>query len=140
MESIGWIVLLLAQLAIVIVVIGWFYQRTSNEEAFVRTGIGGRQVVIEAELLVVPYYHEVSRVNMAMLRLDVDQRDETSLMTQDRLRVDIDAEFYVSVLPEEEAITRAAQTLGRRTFQRGELSALFEGKRGSTRCGRLPPW
>lgn len=127
MEAIGWIILILALLAIVIVVIGWFYQRASNEVALVRTGIGGRHVVIEGGLPVVPYFHEVNRVNMATLRLDVDQRGETSLITQDRLRVDVRAEFYVSVLPEEEAITRAAQTLGKRTFQRDELSALFDG-------------
>ena len=127
METIGWIILLLALLAIVVVVIAWFYQRASNEVALVRTGVGGRRVVIEGGLLAVPYFHDVGRVNMATLRLDADQRGESSLITQDRLRVDVGAEFYVSVLPEPEAIARAAQTLGGRTFQRDELRNLFDG-------------
>ncbi len=127
METVGWIVLILALLAIAIAILGWFYKRASNDVALVRTGLGGRRVVIEGGVLVVPYFHEVSRVNMATLRLDIDQRGDTSLITQDRLRVDVGAEFHVSVVPETEAIARAAQTLGKRTFRQEDLRDLFDG-------------
>ena len=95
--------------------------------AWSRTGIGGRRVVIDGGVLAIPYFHEISRVNMATLRLDVDRRGDASLITQDRLRVDVGAEFYVSVISEHEAISRAAQTLGKRTFQRDELRSLIDG-------------
>ncbi|MDC1274729.1 SPFH domain-containing protein, partial [Planktomarina temperata] len=49
------------------------------------------------------------------------------MITQDRLRVDVGAEFYVSLSPNADAITRAAQTLGKRTFQRDELRNLIDG-------------
>lgn len=127
MGALGWIILLLVILAIAIVLVALFYERATNEVALVRTGAGGRRVVIDGGVLAVPYFHEISRVNMSTLRLDVSRNGDASLITQDRLRVDVGAEFYVSVTPESEAITRAAQTLGRRTFQRDELRALVDG-------------
>ena len=128
MGPIGWIILVLVVLAVLAVVVAaWFFERATNEVSLVRTGAGGRRVVIDGGVLAVPYFHEITRVSMATLRLDVDRRGEASLITQDRLRVDVGAEFYVSVIPDADAITRAAQTLGRRTFQRDELSGLVDG-------------
>jgi len=43
------------------------------------------------------------------------------------MRVDVGAEFYASVMPEKGAIARAAQTLGRRTFQPDQLKSLIDG-------------
>ena len=127
MGVIGWIILFLVVLAIIIAVVAWFYERATNEVSLLRTGVGGRRVVIDGGVLAVPYFHEISRVNMQTLRLDVERRGESSLITQDRLRVDVGAEFYVSVIPETDAITRAAQTLGNRTFHREELRTLIDG-------------
>ena len=127
MGAIGWIILILVIVAAVIAVVAWFYERATSEVSLLRTGVGGRRVVIDGGVLAIPYFHEISRVNMQTLRLDVERRGEASLITQDRLRVDVGAEFYVSVIPEAEAITRAAQTLGKRTFQRDELRTLIDG-------------
>ncbi len=127
MSFLGWLILIVIILAIVVALVAWFYERATNEISLVRTGIGGRRVVIDGGVLSLPYFHEISHVNMATLRLDVDRSGEASLITQDRLRVDVGAEFYVSVIPDDEAITRAAQTLGKRTFQRDELRGLIDG-------------
>ncbi len=123
----GWIILIVVVFAIIIALAAWWYERATNEVSLLRTGVGGKRVVIDGGVLTVPYFHEISRVNMQTLRLDIDRRGESSLITQDRLRVDIGAEFYVSVSPNEEAITRAAQTLGKRTFHRDELRNLIDG-------------
>ncbi len=123
----GWIILIVVVFAVIIALAAWWYERATNEVSLLRTGVGGKRVVIDGGLLTVPYFHEISRVNMQTLRLDIDRRGESSLITQDRLRVDIGAEFYVSVSPNEEAITRAAQTLGKRTFNRDELRNLIDG-------------
>ena len=120
MGTVGWIILAVVVLGVVIALAAWWYKRATNEVALLRTGIGGRRVVIDGGVLAIPYFHEISPVNMQTLRLDVDRRGESSLITQDRLRVDVGAEFYVSVMPDAEAITRAAQTLGKRMFQRDE--------------------
>ncbi len=127
MNAIVWIILLLLILACAVALMAWFYQRATNEVALVRTGAGGRQVMIDGGVLAVPYFHEISRVNMQTLRLDVGRTGESALITSDRLRVDVGAEFYVSVTPTEDAITRAAQTLGNRTFKREELRELIDG-------------
>ncbi|MEM6636283.1 MAG: flotillin domain-containing protein [Pseudomonadota bacterium] len=127
MGALGWIILIIVIAAIVVALAAWFYERSTNEVALLRTGAGGRKVVVDGGVLAVPYFHEISRVNMQTLRLDVERRGEASLITQDRLRVDVGAEFYVSVIPDEAAITRAAQTLGKRTFQRDELRSLIDG-------------
>ncbi|MDG1431207.1 MAG: flotillin domain-containing protein [Paracoccaceae bacterium] len=127
MGLIGWIILVVIVLAIIIALAAWWYERGNNEVSLLRTGVGGRRVVIDGGVLAIPYFHEISRVNMQTLRLDVDRRGDSSLITQDRLRVDVGAEFYVSVVPDDQSITRAAQTLGKRTFQRDELRNLIDG-------------
>jgi len=127
MTMLGWIILILVAAAILIVLAAWFFVRESNEVALVRNGIGGRKVVIDGGVLALPFFHEISRVNMQTIRMDVSRTGESALITKDRMRIDVGAEFYVSVSPEEKAVTRAAQTLGRRTFQVDQLKSLFDG-------------
>jgi len=127
MNALGWIILLLVIAAALIALAAWFYQRATNEVALVRTGIGGRKVVIDGGTLAIPYFHEISRVNMQTIRMDVARTGDSALITKDRMRIDVGAEFYASVIPEADAITRAAQTLGRRTFQPDQLKSLIDG-------------
>jgi uncharacterized membrane protein YqiK len=78
--------------------------------------------------IVVPFLHEISKVNMKTLRLEVSRANEQSLITKDRMRVDVGVEFYVSVNATEDGISRAAQTLGDRTFHVDQLREMIEGK------------
>ncbi|WP_114965262.1 flotillin family protein [Alkalilacustris brevis] len=127
MSAVIWIIVAVIVLAGLVALFAWFYERATNEVSLVRTGIGGRRVVIDGGVLALPYFHEIARVNMQTLRLLVERRAEASIITKDRLRVDVGAEFYVSVAPEEAAIARAAQTLGRRSFQPDQLRELLDG-------------
>ncbi len=104
------------------------YRRASKEIAFVRTGVGGERVVMNGGALVLPVFHETMPVNMNTLVLPVVRRDAEALITLDRLRIDVKAEFYVRVKPDSEAIAMAAQTLGHRTMQPEMLKDLVEGK------------
>jgi len=104
------------------------YQRASKEISFVRTGLGGQLVVVNGGALVFPVLHETIPVNMNTLRLEVRRSQEQALITRDRMRVDVLAEFYVRVQPTAESIANAAQTLGRRTLQPQALKELVEGK------------
>ncbi|MEP0189521.1 MAG: flotillin domain-containing protein [Erythrobacter sp.] len=104
------------------------YRRASKEIAFVRTGIGGEKVVMNGGALVLPVFHETMPVNMNTLVLAVVRRDAEALITLDRLRIDVKAEFYVRVRPDADAIAMAAQTLGQRTMQPEMLKDLVEGK------------
>ncbi len=117
----------IAVLAIFIFLIK-LYRRASKEIAFVRTGVGGEKVVMNGGALVLPVFHETMPVNMNTLVLAVVRRDAEALITLDRLRIDVKAEFYVRVKPDAEAIAMAAQTLGMRTMQPEMLKDLVEGK------------
>jgi uncharacterized membrane protein YqiK len=127
MSALAWIIVILIVAAIIIALAASFYQRATNEVALVRTGLGGRRVVIDGGTLAIPFFHEINRVNMQTLRMDVARSGESSLITKDRLRVDVGAEFYASVTPNESAVTRAAQTLGKRVFQPDQLKSLIDG-------------
>ena len=127
MSVLAWIILIVVIAAVLIALAAWFYERATNEVALVKTGVGGRKVVIDGGTLAIPYFHEITRVNMQTIRMDVARSGESALITKDRLRVDVGAEFYASVVPEPEPITRAAQTLGRRVFQPDQLKALIDG-------------
>ena len=104
------------------------YRRASKEVAFVRTGVGGERVVMNGGALVLPVFHETMPVNMNTVVLPVVRRDAEALITLDRLRIDVKAEFYVRVRPDAGAIAMAAQTLGQRTMVPEALKDLVEGK------------
>jgi uncharacterized membrane protein YqiK len=127
MSALAWIIIILIAAAVIIALSASFYQRATNEVALVRTGLGGRRVVIDGGTLAIPFFHEINRVNMQTLRMDVARSGESSLITKDRLRVDVGAEFYASVTPNDDAVTRAAQTLGKRVFQPDQLKSLIDG-------------
>ncbi len=106
----------------------WLYLRSSKERAFVRTGLGGQKVVLNGGAFVLPIVHDVLPVNMNTLRLEVSRGRDKALITRDRMRVDVTAEFYVRVQATMDAIANAAQTLGQRTLQPESLKELLEGK------------
>ncbi|RYY82419.1 MAG: flotillin family protein, partial [Comamonadaceae bacterium] len=106
----------------------WLYLRSSKERAFVRTGLGGQRVVLDGGAFVLPIVHDVIPVNMNTLRLEVARGRDKALITKDRMRVDVVAEFYVRVAAVPEAVAAAAQTLGQRTLAPEQLKELVEGK------------
>ncbi|MBU3077834.1 flotillin family protein [Sphingomonas quercus] len=118
----------LIALIIIGVIMARLYKRASKEIAFVRTGFGGEKVVMNGGALVLPVLHETMPVNMNTVRLAVERRNGDALITLDRLRIDVRAEFYVRVRPDREALATAAQTLGQRTMHSEQLKELVEGK------------
>ena len=120
--------IILAALIIIGIIIARLYKRSSKEVSFVRTGFGGEKVILGGGAIVLPVLHEVIPVNMKTLRLEVKRAADQALITKDRMRVDVAAEFYVRVKPTAESIATAAQTLGQKTMQPNELKSLVEGK------------
>jgi uncharacterized membrane protein YqiK len=114
--------------AIVVWLLHWLYLRSSKERAFVRTGLGGQKVVVDGGAFVLPIVHDVIPVNMNTLRLEVSRGRDKALITKDRMRVDVIAEFYVRVAAQPDAVAAAAQTLGLRTMEPEQLKELVEGK------------
>lgn len=118
----------LATLLILGLILARLYRRASKEIGFVRTGLGGERVVMNGGALVLPVFHETMPVNMNTVRLAVERKNMDALITLDRLRIDVKAEFYVRVRPDAGAIATAAQTLGMRTMNPDALKELVEGK------------
>jgi uncharacterized membrane protein YqiK len=118
----------IALLLFILMVVARLYRRATKEISFVRTGFGGQKVIVNGGALVFPVLHEIIRVNMNTLKLDVQRARQQALITRDRMRVDVQAEFYVRVQPSEESIANAAQTLGAKTMEPEQLKELVEGK------------
>lgn len=121
-------IIIVVSLLVIGFVLMRLYTRASKEVSFVRTGMGGEKVILNGGAFVLPVLHEVIPVNMNTLRLEVRRADGEALITKDRMRVDVKAEFYVRVSPLKESIATAAQTLGMKTMTPGELKELVEGK------------
>lgn len=115
-------------LIIIGAILSKLYARASKEISFVRTGFRGQKVIKDGGALVLPILHEIIPVNMNTLRLEVQRANEGALITRDRMRVDVQAEFYVRVKPTADSIANAAQTLGKRTMDTKSLKELVEGK------------
>ncbi len=119
---------ILVALVVLGLILTRLYRRASKEVSFVRTGFGGEKVIMNGGAMVLPVLHEIIPVNMNTLRLEVRRAAEQALITKDRMRVDVMAEFYVRVKPSAESIATAAQTLGMKTMSPAELKELVEGK------------
>ncbi|MDO4250450.1 MAG: flotillin domain-containing protein [Moraxella sp.] len=120
--------MILVALVVLGLILTRLYRRASKEVSFVRTGFGGEKVIMNGGAMVLPVLHEIIPVNMNTLRLEVRRAAEQALITKDRMRVDVMAEFYVRVKPSAESIATAAQTLGMKTMSPAELKELVEGK------------
>lgn len=104
------------------------YKRSTREVSLVKTGAGGKKVIMDGGTLVIPVLHEITRINMMTTRLEVRRDGSSALITKDRMRVDVGVEFYVTVAGTVEGVSRAAQTLGSRTFDISALKDMIEGK------------
>lgn len=120
--------IVLIALVVVGIVFARLYHRATKETAFVRTGLGGQKVIMDGGAIVLPIFHETIPVNMNTLKLEVSRKNEHSLITLDRMRVDVAAAFFVRVKQLAESVSTAAQTLGRKTMAPDELKLLVEDK------------
>ena len=127
-EVLLWLIGIAIAIVILVYILRWLYRRSTKETAFVRTGFLGEKVVVNGGAFVIPVLHEIAPVNMNVMRIEVTRRDNGALITRNRMRVDIIAEFFVRVGASSGAVAAAAQTLGRRTLQEDGIRSLMEGK------------
>ncbi len=123
-----WLIVAAIVIAIAVYILRWLYRRSTKETAFVRTGFLGEKVVVNGGAFVIPVLHEITPVNMNVMRIEVRRENDNALITKNRMRVDVIAEFFVRVGSTREMVAAAAQTLGTRTLQPDGLRELLEGK------------
>ncbi|AKI03434.1 hypothetical protein IMCC20628_04768 (plasmid) [Hoeflea sp. IMCC20628] len=127
-DIIAIIILAAIVIAVCAYLLHWLYRRSTKDVSFVRTGFGGEKVVMGGGALVLPILHDLTEVNMNTLRLEVTRAREKSLITKDRMRVELTVEFYVRVAPNIEAVATAARSLGNRTMKADQLKDLIQGR------------
>ena len=123
-----WLIIALVVIVVGVYIVNWLYHRSSKEVSFVRTGFGGERVVIDGGAFVLPFIHDYTPVNMNVLPMQIIREKGDALITLDRMRIDVEADFYVRVQPTREAVSIAAATLGRRTLEPERLHSLLSGK------------
>lgn len=119
------LILLVALLASGMVLVR-LYKKSNPETALVRTGVGGLKVVTGGGVLVVPGLHDLLRVNMKTMTITVNGGE--GLITKDSRRVDAEAQFFIRVGSNAQAIAAAAQSLGQNTNDVAAIRSLLEGK------------
>lgn len=122
------LVVLIIAVAVLWAVLSKLYQRSTTERAFVRTGFMGQRVAISGGALVIPVLHEVTWVNMNTLRISLSHHNENALITLDRLRMNVDADFYVRVTADPVSVTAAARSLGIKTSSVDAMRELLEAR------------
>jgi flotillin len=127
-----WVVSIIV-LAIVILLGLWFlqkfYAKATLSSALVRTGFGGKKVVLHGGCIALPILHQVQRVMMGAVTFAAERKGRDGVLTGDQLRADVAMEFEFRVEGSEEAVATAAQALGRRVERGGD--AIEELLRGS---------
>jgi uncharacterized membrane protein YqiK len=127
-DIIAVIILAAIVIAVIAYLLHWLYRRSTKDVSFVRTGLGGEKVIMGGGAFILPIVHDVTEVSMNTLRLQVMRAREKALITKDRMRIELEVEFYVRVVPKAEEVATAARTLGRRTMEPEKLRELVQGR------------
>ena len=131
MVILGWVLAIavaVVVIAIAVLFLNRFYRKSTRDIALVRTGFGGQRILISGGCLALPFLHKVEEINMRTLRIEVRRAGDKSVITEDRMRVDVELEFYVRVIPTAEGIATAAQALGAKSFTVDGIRNLLEGR------------
>ncbi|RFC66598.1 MULTISPECIES: flotillin domain-containing protein [Mesorhizobium] len=127
-DVIAIVILITIVIAILVYLLHWLYRHSSKDQSFVRTGLGGERVVMGGGALIIPIVHDITRVNMNAIPVEIKRVGEQSLITKNKMRIDIVAEFFVRVIPSKEGVSIAARTLGERTQDPAALKEVVQGR------------
>ncbi|MEC4882485.1 MAG: flotillin family protein [Scytonema sp. PMC 1070.18] len=90
------------------------YVVTPNNEAFVRTGglfAKKKSVILYGGCIILPGFHQLTRVPLREISIDVERTGKLAVRTKDYLRADIRVTFYVCINASEEDVLTAAARL-----------------------------
>lgn len=92
------------------------YKITPNNEAFVRTGgffVKQKKVILYGGCAVWPGFHELTRVPLREISIDVERTGNLAVRTQDYLRANMRATFYVCINADKDDVLTAAARLSK---------------------------
>ena len=106
-----------------------FYKKCEAHQALLRTGCCGPRVVIGGGIWVVPYFHRLDSIDLAVKNISVEMKAERAVQTCDGIRSCLKAVFYVRVNDTVQDIQAVAQCLGHKTVADADtLADLFSPK------------
>jgi uncharacterized membrane protein YqiK len=105
-------------LVVLVLLSTWAYTRvyviTPTNEAFVKTGgvfQKRKTVILNGGCVVLPGFHELTRVPLREISIDVERTGKLAVRTKDYLRADMRVTFYVCISASEEDVLTAAARL-----------------------------
>ena len=103
------------------------YKKAPADAALVISGGKSKSVVFGGKI-VNPLTKATQLVSLNTMQLLVQRAGPDALITKDSLRVDIEAQFYVKIEPNEQDVLSAVASLGDKTLHPENVKALLEGK------------
>jgi uncharacterized membrane protein YqiK len=126
---------LVALVATVIIIAGLlavaskFYQKVGPDEAIVRTGWGGMQVVTANGVFVAPVIHHAEKMDLTLKSFEIAREGSEGLICKDNIRADIKVAFFIRIDKTQEEMREVAQSIGcKRASQLETLRELFDAK------------
>ena len=116
-----------ALMVIFLLVYRSFYKKAPADSALVISG-GRKKRVIFGGSLINPLTNTTQLISLNTLQLPVERTGQAALITKDSLRVDLEAQFYVKIEPNEQDVLKAVASLGDKTLTPSEVNRLLEGK------------
>jgi uncharacterized membrane protein YqiK len=111
---------LIVGLLVLFLISVWAYTRvyviTPNNEAFVRTGgviWKTKTVILNGGCIVLPGFHELTRVPLREISIDVERTGKLAVRTQDYLRANMRVTFYVCINPNKDDVLTSAARLSK---------------------------
>lgn len=104
-----------------------FYKKAPADSALVISG-GRKKRVVFGGTLINPITNTSQLISLNTLQLPVERTGHAALITKDSLRVDLEAQFYVKIEPNEQDVLKAVASLGDKTLTPSEVNNLLEGK------------
>lgn len=111
---------IIVALVLLLLISVWAYTRvyviTPNNEAFVRTGgvfVKKKTVVLNGGCIVLPGFHELTRVPLREISIDVERTGNLAVRTQDYLRANMRVTFYVCINANEDDVLVSAAKLSK---------------------------
>ena len=109
-DLIAIVITLTILIAVGVYLLHWLYRHSSKDQSFVRTGSGGERVVMGGGALVIPIIHDITVVNMNAVPIEIRRQGEQSLITKNKIRIDLVTEFSVRVIESNEGVRTGART------------------------------
>lgn len=120
----GSLSLFLLAIGLMMYLVSTFFVKPSANLAFVTIGLGGRQMLIDRGSLYFPIVQKLVPASLETMKLEVERHEHDALITRDNLQVDVKAEFYIKVQPDEDSVLGASRSLGEKSVTPQAVSKL----------------